>query len=84
MNDPVVAHFRAVLKGVQSSELERLYRRLPELDGPSRKAISQFAERVVSKMLDPPLESLRVASETGSHHALLESLKRLFRLHEVS
>ena len=57
--DPVIARFRAALKRVQTSELERLYRRLPELDERSRRVIWQFADCLVAGMLEPPLECLR-------------------------
>jgi hypothetical protein len=82
-NNPVIVRFRAALSSVQASELERLYRRLPELDDQARIAISQFADRVVATMLDPPLESLRNARGNGSQQRLLEALKRLFQLQEI-
>ena len=77
---PVIVRFRATLKSVQASELERLYDRLPGLDERSRQAIHQFAECLVAKMLQPPLQSLRDESRNGSPHRLLDSLQRLFRL----
>jgi glutamyl-tRNA reductase len=83
VGDRVIARFRAALKSVQASELERLYHRLPELDERSRQAIHHFADCVVAKMLDPPMESLRHASRNGSQHGLLEALQRLFQLQEV-
>jgi glutamyl-tRNA reductase len=39
-------------------------------------------DRVVNKLLHPPLESLRDAATEGAGHGLLEALKRLFRLHD--
>jgi glutamyl-tRNA reductase len=77
---PVIARFRAGLECVQAAELERLYSRLPELDDRSRNEIQQFADRLVAKMLHPPLESLRDESRNGTHHGLLEALQRLFQL----
>ena len=70
----------AGLKSAQSKELERLYDRLPDLDDRSRQEIQQFADRLVGKMLHPPLESLRDESRNGSPHSLLEALQRLFQL----
>jgi glutamyl-tRNA reductase len=67
---------------VQLAELERLYARLPELDNRSRQEIRQFADRLVAKMLHPPLESLRADSRNGSPHGLLDALQRLFQLKE--
>ena len=63
--DPVIARFRAALESVQTSELERLYRRLPELDDHSRQVIWQFADCLVLNMLRPPLECLRDESDYG-------------------
>jgi glutamyl-tRNA reductase len=77
---PVIARFREGLQNVQMAELERLYDRLPELDQRSRNEIRQFADRLVAKMLHPPLESLRDESHNGTHHGLLEALQRLFQL----
>jgi glutamyl-tRNA reductase len=77
---PVIAKLRENLEGVQSAELDRLYARLPELDDRSRQEIRQFADRLLAKMLHPPLESLRDESRNGSPHRLLEALQRLFQL----
>ena len=65
---------------MQAAELTRLYGRLPDLDERSRREIQQFADRLVAKMLHPPLESLRDESRNGSIHNLLEALQRLFQL----
>jgi glutamyl-tRNA reductase len=76
----VIARFREGLESVQAAELERLYSRLPELDERSRDEIQLFADRLVAKMLHPPLESLRDESRNGNHHGLLDALQRLFQL----
>ncbi len=77
---PVIARFREGLENTQAAELTRLYAKLPELDDRSRREIQQFADRLVAKMLHPPLESLRDESRNGSVHGLLEALQRLFQL----
>lgn len=78
---PVIARFREGLETAQIAELDRLYDRLPDLDDRSRQEIRQFADRLVAKMLHPPLESLRDESRNGTaHHGLLEALQRLFQL----
>lgn len=78
--DPVIARFRAALKSVQTSELDRLCRRLPDLDERSRHEIYQFADCLVAKMVHPPLESLDDESQNGAPRRLLEALQRLFQL----
>jgi glutamyl-tRNA reductase len=77
---PVIARFRAELQAAQEAELARLYHRLPNLDERSKGEIQRFANRLVNKMLHPPLESLRDESRHGSPHGLLEALQRLFQL----
>jgi glutamyl-tRNA reductase len=77
---PVIERFRKGLEASQSAELERLFARLPSLDERSRREIEQFADRLVGKMLHPPLASLRDESQNGPPHGLLEALQRLFQL----
>jgi glutamyl-tRNA reductase len=77
---PVIARFREGLELSQTAELERLFQRLPDLDDKSQREIRQFSDRLVGKMLHPPLESLRDESRNGSPHGLLEALQRLFQL----
>lgn len=79
---PVISGLRRGLHEPKQAELERLFRRLPELDDSSRAEIRQFADRLVNKMLHPPLESLRDASQNGTHSGLLDALKRLFKLED--
>lgn len=77
---PVIARFRAGLEKSRLAELERLFTRLPQLDDRSRREIEQFADRLVGKMLHPPLASLRDESQNGPTHGLLEALQRLFQI----
>jgi len=77
---PVIARFRAGLEQAQAAELVRLFGRLPDLDERSQREIRQFADRLLGKMLHPPLESLRDESRNGPPHGLLEALQRLFQL----
>jgi glutamyl-tRNA reductase len=77
---PVIARFREGLESVQAAELKRLMDRLPDLDQRTRQEIHQFADRLVAKMLHPPVESLRDESQKGTHHGVLVALQRLFQL----
>ena len=76
----VMARFRAALGAVQAAELDRLYGRLPKLNEQSREEIRQFSDRLVAKVLDPPLKSLGEESRNSSPQALLDALERLFQL----
>ena len=79
---PVITGLRAGLERPKTAELERLFNKLPDLDEQSRQEIERFADRLVNKMLHPPLESLRDASQNGTPHGLLDAVKRLFRLED--
>lgn len=79
---PVITGLRAGLQRPKEAELERLFNKLPELDEQARREIEQFADRLVNKMLHPPLESLRDASQNGTPHGLLDAVRRLFQLED--
>ena len=79
---PVIAQLRTGLEGPKDAELRRLFNKLPNLDAKSRKEIEQFADRLVNKMLHPPIESLRDESQKGTPHGLLDALRRLFQLQD--
>jgi glutamyl-tRNA reductase len=79
---PVITGLRRGMEEPKQAELERLFNKLPELDERARAEIAQFADRLVNKLLHPPLESLRDASQDGPPHGLLDALKRLFRLED--
>lgn len=79
---PVITGLRAGLEKPKTAELERLFNKLPDLDDQSRQEIERFADRLVNKMLHPPLESLRDASQNGTPHGLLEAIRRLFHLED--
>lgn len=79
---PVISRLRSGMNAPKEAELSRLFNKLPELDDDSRAEIEKFADRLVNKMLHPPLESLRDASQNGQHSSLVDAVRRLFRLEE--
>lgn len=79
---PVIARLRQGLEEPKRAELDRLFNKLPDLDDASRAEIERFADRLVNKMLHPPMESLRDESREGSPHTLLQALSRLFQLQD--
>lgn len=79
---PVIERLRAGWSEAGDAELERLFRRLPELDDAARAEIRQAFDRYAAKLLHSPLASLRNASRSGPPHGLLDALKRLFDLKE--
>jgi glutamyl-tRNA reductase len=63
---------------VKQAELERLMNKL-DLNKSDQKEIEQSFNRLVNKILHPPLKSVRDDAAAGSQ-GLLEALKRLFQL----
>lgn len=79
---PVISNLRQELERPKKAELERLFQKLPDLEEPVRQEIEQFADRLVNKILHPPMESLRDASQEGTPHGLLDAVRRLFQLED--
>lgn len=79
---PVIEQLRAGWSETGEAELERLFRRLPDLGDAEQAEIRQAFERYAAKLLHPPLVSLRSESRSGPPHGLIDALKRLFQLGE--
>jgi glutamyl-tRNA reductase len=77
---PIVQRLRESWQDLRDQELERLFKKLPNLSEPERDEVRRSFERYVNKMLHPPLERIRDESRRGHPHGLLEALKRLFHL----
>ncbi len=76
---PIVKRLREQWRDVVDAETVRLFNKLPHLER-DRVEIEKMIERMVNKLLHPPLEVLRDESREGSPHGLLDALKRLFRI----
>ncbi len=76
----VIKRLRAQANEIKDDELKRLLNKLTGLNDRNRQDIEQAFNRLVNKVLHPPLESLRAESQQGSPHGLLEALKRLFQI----
>lgn len=79
---PIIGQLRDQWEKVSDAELERLFRQLPGLAAEDRERIRQFRNRLVNKLLHPPLTALRDESRSGIPHVLLESLKKLFHIRD--
>jgi glutamyl-tRNA reductase len=77
---PLIQQLRQGWEKPKQEEIERLFHKLPELDQRSREEIRQAFDRLVNKLLHPPMESLRHASRHGVPRGLLDALARLFQL----
>lgn len=76
----LVTRLREGWHEVSRQELERMFKKMPHLEGRDREAIERTVERIVNKLLHPPLEALRDESKDGAPHGLLNALRRLFHL----
>lgn len=76
----VVARLMEDWHGISKEELERLFNKLPHLTVKDREAVERTVERIVNKLLHPPLTVLKDESQDGTPHGLISALKRLFRL----
>ena len=77
---PVIRRLRQGWEKLKDDELRRLMNKLPELDPRSREEIRESFDRLINKLLHPPLESLHDEARHGIPSALMEALARLFRL----
>ncbi len=77
---PVIERLLRGWQKPKEDELQRLLNRLPALDDLAREEIRRSFDRLVNKLLHPPLESLRDHSRDGVPRGLLDALKRLFQL----
>ncbi|MBN2024579.1 MAG: glutamyl-tRNA reductase [Pirellulales bacterium] len=77
---PIIRRLREVWQQPKEEELERLFRKLADLPEPARAEIRRSFDRLINKLLHPPLESLRNESRRGTSSALLEALAKLFQL----
>ncbi len=77
---PVIRQLHQRWQKPKEEELRRLLSKLPELDDRSREEIRRSFDRLLNKLLHPPLESLRDESRHGIPHVLLDALAKLFQL----
>lgn len=77
-----IKQLRSMANDIKTIELDRLVSKLNGLDDKSRHEIELTMDRLVNKLLHPPLESLRSEAKQGTHSSLLMALKRLFQLED--
>lgn len=79
---PIIKRLKQGWQQPKEDELRRLLNKLPNLDEREKEAIRESFDRLVNKLLHPPLESLRDEAQYGNPHPLLDALKRLFQLRD--
>ncbi len=79
---PVIQRLRAQLGEISKSELDILFRKNADFSDSQQAAVERTVNRIVNKLLHPPLETLKDEARTGTPHGLLDAVKRLFNLGE--
>ncbi len=79
---PIIRRLHEEWQKPKEEELRRLFNKLPQLDDHARAEIREAFDRLLNKLLHPPLASLRDEARHGVPHALLDALARLFRLRD--
>ena len=79
---PIVKRLREQWHDVSRDELERLRVKLAHLSPTDLETVERSMERIVNKLLHPPLEALRHEAKAGTPHGLIDALKRLFHLRD--
>lgn len=78
---PTIRRLRESADQIRNAELSRLMNRL-DVDHDTQNEIERSFERLVNKMLHPPLESLKEESSEQDQAHLLDAIRRLFRLRD--
>ena len=79
---PTIRRLKARANQVKDDELSRLMNKLEQVDDRGREEVRRSFDRLVNKLLHPPLESLRDEATKGTPHGLLNALRKLFQLKE--
>jgi glutamyl-tRNA reductase len=79
---PTIRRLKERAEQIKQEELTRLWNKVGSLPPEAQQEIVQAFDRIVNKLLHPPLESLREHAERGKVHELLEALVHLFRLRD--
>lgn len=79
---PVIRRLRGQAQDIKQEELDRLIGKLgtANLDSASLKEIEKSFDRLINKVLHPPLASLRDDAAEGHSRGLLDALRHLFNL----
>ncbi|QDT64987.1 glutamyl-tRNA reductase [Calycomorphotria hydatis] len=77
---PVVKRLRDQWHAIRQQEVDMLLAKLPHLDEKDHEAIDRTIERIVNKLLHPPLEALKVEAKQGPPVGLMDALRKLFGL----
>ncbi len=78
--DPVIRALRAKFKAVADREIERLLRRLPQLDEKQREQVRAVSDAIVGKLLHDATVALKRSAEQGRHEQVFQVVAEMFSL----
>jgi glutamyl-tRNA reductase len=79
---PIIKRLREEWHDIRRQEVDSLLSKLSHVDDADRREIEKSIERIVNKLLHPPLKALRDEAREGTPHGLMDALRRLFHLHD--
>ncbi len=79
-SDDVIRQLRQTWNSIKKTELDRLLRKCTNLDSKTEDEIRYSFDRLVNKLLHPPMESLKDEIVQEDSPRFLELIRRLFRL----
>ncbi len=77
---PIIQQLLEGWQKPKEEELARLLNRLPGLDAKGQEEVRRAFDRLIGKLLHPPLQSLRDESREGIPSRLMDALRKLFQL----
>lgn len=79
-----IKKLREQVEQTKNNELQRLVNKLKAkgLDSATEKEITVAFDRLVNKLLHPPMQTLREHADTSAHETMLDYLRRLFRIND--
>ncbi|MEZ6092055.1 MAG: hypothetical protein R3C05_29435 [Pirellulaceae bacterium] len=80
----MIKRLRQQAEQIKQDELARLIGKLESLNASDdvRREVTQSFDRLVNKILHPPLASLKDDVASGGNHGLLDALRKLFQLND--
>ncbi|QDU95311.1 glutamyl-tRNA reductase [Lignipirellula cremea] len=77
---PTIRRLKTQAEEIKNQELARLLNKLAASDPKVHEEVKRAFDRLVNKLLHPPLEALRDEAQQGAPHGLIDAMKRLFGL----
>jgi glutamyl-tRNA reductase len=78
---PIISQLREEWRQVREDEVRLLFAKV-KLSESDQQAVERTIERIINKLLHPPLEALRDEARKGTPQGLMDALRRLFGLRD--